>query len=62
MSVDCEECGRTFKKEAYLDVHPCEAVVGKNKARAIRSQFDPGQYRLDEFDAAAIGGEESVDE
>jgi predicted RNA-binding Zn-ribbon protein involved in translation (DUF1610 family) len=45
----CEDCGRTFDREEYLTVHPCPAVIGTVKARAIRSRFDPGQYRLDEF-------------
>jgi hypothetical protein len=49
MSYVCEDCGREFAKEAYRDVHPCSAVIGTVKARAIRSQFDPGQFSLEEY-------------
>jgi hypothetical protein len=45
----CEQCGRTFAKEAYRDVHPCPSVIGEKKARAIRSQFDPAQFHLNEY-------------
>lgn len=45
----CEECGREFEKESYRDVHPCPEVVGHKTARAIRAQFDPAQYHLNEY-------------
>jgi hypothetical protein len=49
MTVVCDHCGREFAKDEYRKVHPCPAVVGKKKARAIRAQFDPAQYHLNEY-------------
>lgn len=47
--IECELCGRRFEKEAYRDVHPCPEVIGEKNARAIRAQFDPSQFHLNEY-------------
>lgn len=61
-AFECEKCGREFAKQAYLEVHPCPKIVGKKKARAIRSMANPAQYRLDEFETGGPQREGVTDE